>query len=107
MSLDFAATEYRICRGLEKPQLKHPHHKSFHKSVVSDEDEAKGVTRFYRWHIDSALYGDLYTPVATTLYALSVPEGPAQTLRYDDGTNDELQVPLGTTACESNRAKCL
>lgn len=58
------------------------------------------MTRFYRWHIDSALYGDLYTPVATTLYALSVPQGPLQTLRYDDGTQDELPVPLGTTACK-------
>lgn len=50
------ATEDRITQGLDKPRLKHPHHKSFHKSVVSDEDEAKGITRFYRWHIDAALY---------------------------------------------------
>jgi alpha-ketoglutarate-dependent taurine dioxygenase len=53
--------------------------------------------RFYRWHIDSALY-DLSTPKVTTLYALSVPQGAPQTLRYDDGTGDELPVPLGTTA---------
>lgn len=92
------ASEYRITQGLEKPQLKHPHHKTFHKSVVSQEDEDKGITRFYRWHIDSALY-DLETPIATTLYALSVPSGPHQTVRYDDGTGDELEVPLGTTAC--------
>jgi hypothetical protein len=35
--------------GLAEAQLKHPHHATFHKSRVSDEDEAKGVTRFYRW----------------------------------------------------------
>lgn len=39
-------------------------------------------------------------PKVTTLFALSVPEGPTQTVRYDDGTGDELPVPIGTTACE-------
>lgn len=43
------ATDYRICQGLDKPKLKHPHHATFHKTVVSKEDEEKGVTRFYRW----------------------------------------------------------
>lgn len=41
---------------------------------------------------------DLSPPKVTTLYALSVPRGDDQTLRYDDGTGDELKVPLGTTA---------
>ena len=35
--------------GLAEAKLKHPHHKTFHGSSVSDEDEANGVTRFYRW----------------------------------------------------------
>jgi len=69
---------------------------------VSDEDEANGITRFYRWHIDAALY-DLSPPKATTLYALNVPEGAPQTCRYDDGTGDELTVPLGTTAFVSGK----
>jgi len=90
-------TDQRICQGLDRPKLKHPHHATFHKSVVSEEDEEKGITRFYRWHIDAALY-DLNPPKVTTLYALSVPQGPAQVCRYDDGTGDELPVPLGTTA---------
>ena len=30
--------------------------------------------------------------------AVSVPKGRRQTLRYDDGTGEELDVPLGTTA---------
>lgn len=84
---------------------------------MSDEDEEKGITRFYRWyaahirfvlsslmpisgrHIDAALY-NLSPPKATTLYAVNVPTGEKQTLRYDDGTGDELSVPLGGTACE-------
>lgn len=53
--------------------------------------------RFYRWHIDAALY-DLNPPRVTTLYALHAPAGALQTVRYDDGSNDELAVPLGTTA---------
>jgi len=36
-------------RADKQPQLKHPHHKTFHKTPVSDEEEQKGVTRFYRW----------------------------------------------------------
>ena len=82
--------------GLENFQLRHPHHRTFHETVIADEDDLD-FTRFYRWHIDAALYG-LAPPVATTLLAVKVPSGRTQTLRYDDGTRDEMQVPLGTTA---------
>ncbi|KAH9958966.1 hypothetical protein BC827DRAFT_1269185 [Russula dissimulans] len=88
--------------GLEQAALKHPSHRTFHKTVVSPADEAAGVTRFYRWHIDAALY-DLSPPKVTTLYAIHVPQGPQQTCRYDDGTGDELPVPLGTTAFVSGK----
>jgi hypothetical protein len=54
----------------------------------------------YSRHIDAALY-DLNPPKVTTLYAHSVPAGDKQIVRYDDGTGDELEVPLGTTACIS------
>ena len=57
------------------------------------------MTLEIRRHIDAALY-DLSPPKVTTLYAVSVPKGGKQTLRYDDGTGDELEVPLGGTACE-------
>ncbi|KAF9469501.1 taurine catabolism dioxygenase [Collybia nuda] len=88
--------------GLVEAKLKHPSHTTFHKTRVSPEDEAKGVTRFYRWHIDAALY-DLSPPRVTTLYGLIVPNGPPQVCRYDDGTGDELPVPLGTTAFVSGK----
>ncbi|KAF8844158.1 Clavaminate synthase-like protein [Paxillus ammoniavirescens] len=88
--------------GLATAALKHPSHKTFHKTVVSEEDEAKGYTRFYRWHIDAALY-DYNPPRVTTLYGITVPKGDSQTVRYDDGTGDELRVPLGTTAFVSGK----
>lgn len=50
-------------------------------------------------HIDAALY-ELDPPKVTTLYGLKVPQGEPQIVRYDDGTGDELKVPLGTTSCE-------
>ncbi|KDQ15603.1 hypothetical protein BOTBODRAFT_54500 [Botryobasidium botryosum FD-172 SS1] len=87
--------------GLAEAKLKHPHHKTFHKTRIPEEDDLK-FTRFYRWHIDAALY-DLSPPRVTTLYALKVPRGENQTLRYDDGTGDELDVPLGTTAFVSGK----
>ncbi|OAA68343.1 alpha-ketoglutarate dependent xanthine dioxygenase [Niveomyces insectorum RCEF 264] len=82
--------------GLANIQLRHPHHRTFHKTVIPDADDL-ACTRFYRWHIDAALYG-LAPPVVTTLLAVRVPGGRRQTCRYDDGTGDELTVPLGTTA---------
>ncbi|KAF5319379.1 hypothetical protein D9619_008615 [Psilocybe cf. subviscida] len=89
--------------GLSSAQLKHPSHKTFHKTVVSQEDEDNlGITRFYRWHIDAALY-NLNPPRVTTLYGKRVPQGPRQTVRYDDGTGHELSVPLGTTAFVSGK----
>ncbi|KAF8896945.1 hypothetical protein CPB85DRAFT_1229516 [Mucidula mucida] len=88
--------------GLAEAKLKHPSHHTFHKTSVSPADEARGVTRFYRWHIDAALY-DLSPPKVTTLYGITVPQGPRQICRYDDGTKDELSVPLGTTAFVSGK----
>ncbi|OBZ68518.1 hypothetical protein A0H81_11529 [Grifola frondosa] len=88
--------------GLAEAVLKHPSHTTFHKTRVSEEDEARGFTRFYRWHIDAALY-DLSPPKVTTLYGIDVPQGPRQRVRYDDGTGDELEVPLGTTAFVDGR----
>jgi alpha-ketoglutarate-dependent taurine dioxygenase len=82
--------------GLENIKLKHPHHKTFHKTKIPDEDDLD-FTRYYRWHIDAALYG-LAPPIVTTLLAVRVPDGRRQTVRYDDGTGEELDVPLGTTA---------
>ncbi|KAI1613671.1 hypothetical protein EDD36DRAFT_434264 [Exophiala viscosa] len=83
--------------GLKNVTLKHPHHRTFHQTVIPDEKDLD-YTRFYRWHIDAALYGELNPPMVTTLLAVKVPAGRTQTLLYDDNSNDELQVPLGTTA---------
>ncbi|TGJ85202.1 hypothetical protein E0Z10_g3532 [Xylaria hypoxylon] len=89
--------------GLTDFQLRHPHHKTFHATAIPD-DEDLDFTRFYRWHIDAALYGPLAPSVVTTLLAVKVPGGRRQTCRYDDGTGDELDVPLGTTAFVSGYA---
>lgn len=87
--------------GLKDIQLRHPHHRKFHKDHVPEEDDLTH-TRFFRWHIDAALYA-LNPPKVTSLMAVMVPKGRRQTLRYDDGTGDELDVPLGTTAFVSGQ----
>jgi len=89
-------------KGLETAVLKHPSHTTFHKDPVSPADDAAGITRFYRWHMDAALY-DLSPPKVTTLYAIHVPQGLKQICRYDDGTGDTLLVPLGATAFVSGK----
>lgn len=83
--------------GLEDFRLRHPHHRTFHATAIPDNEDLD-FTRFYRWHIDAALYGTLAPPVVTTLLAVQVPGGRRQTCRYDDGSGDELEVALGTTA---------
>jgi xanthine dioxygenase len=87
--------------GLNNFTLKHPHHRTFHKYAVPD-DFGLEYTRFYRWHIDAALY-DLHPPKVTTLLAVKAPQGITQRIHYDD-TNEELKVPQGTTAFVSGYA---
>jgi len=82
--------------GLKNITLKHPHHKKFHKTKIPDAEDLD-FTRFFRWHIDAALY-DLNPPKVTSLMAVKVPSGRRQKVRYDDNSGDELDVPLGTTA---------
>ncbi|KAF9016651.1 Clavaminate synthase-like protein [Hymenopellis radicata] len=77
--------------GLPTVTLKHPSHTTFHKT----RNDTPGATRFFRWHIDAALY-NLAPPKVTTLYAVTV-------CVYDDGTSDELSVSLGTTAFVSGK----
>ncbi|KAI0156510.1 Clavaminate synthase-like protein [Xylariaceae sp. FL1272] len=89
--------------GLKDITLRHPHHRTFHDTNIPDEEDLD-FTRFYRWHIDAALYGALAPPVVTTLLAVQVPGGRRQTCRYDDGTGDVLDVTLGTTAFVSGYA---
>lgn len=82
--------------GLKDFTLRHPHHRTFHRDVIPDAEDLE-FTRYYRWHIDAALY-DLDPPLVTTLLAVSLPSKRRQTVRYDDGSGNELDVSLGTTA---------
>ncbi|KAK7393980.1 hypothetical protein QQX98_013237 [Neonectria punicea] len=41
---------------------------------------------------------DLDPPLVTSLFVCKVPKGRRQICRYDDGTGEELELPLGTTA---------
>ncbi|KAK7464336.1 hypothetical protein VKT23_006504 [Stygiomarasmius scandens] len=97
--------------GIPDVTLKHGHHSSFHRTRIPPEEEqnpSNGVTptRFFRWHMDAALY-DLSPPKVTTLYGVRVPHGPKQVVWYGDqtgtGIGDELPVPLGTTAFVSGK----
>ncbi|HEX4351491.1 MAG TPA: TauD/TfdA family dioxygenase [Polyangiales bacterium] len=83
--------------GLPEVELRHPSQRSFHHLPLTAAEEADDITRFYRWHIDAALYR-LHPPKVTTLLALQVPAGRTQTVAYDDGSGDTLAVTLGTTA---------
>lgn len=83
--------------GIPEINLRHPTHFDFHKDALSDEDVAKGYTRFYRWHIDSALYG-LSPPLCTTLLGIHVPDATkTQKIRYED-TGDEIEISQAGTA---------
>ena len=82
--------------GVAQATLRHPSHQTFHQQPLSPAQERDDFTRFYRWHIDAALY-KLQPPKVTTLLALQVPESRQQTVLYDDGSGDRLTVPLAAT----------
>lgn len=112
--------------GIDERKLTHPSHTVFHKDCLTKEQMDKGETRFYRWHMDAALY-KLNPPKVTTLFGIKNPvsrcmnnlvhqkkknscdplfffnakqEPRREIVRYDDGTDDQLEVQLGTTACK-------
>lgn len=86
--------------GLEEVNLRHPTHHDFHQKILTQKEQDNGYTRFYRWHIDSALYG-LSPPVCTTLLGIHVPEnGEKQKIRYED-TNEEIELSQAATAFAS------
>ncbi|OAD66870.1 hypothetical protein PHYBLDRAFT_128417 [Phycomyces blakesleeanus NRRL 1555(-)] len=84
-------------QGISEKLLVHPNHRVFHQTQLSTEEEAAGKTRFYRWHMDAALYR-LNPPKVTSLFGFKNPGTRRQTLQYDDGSNSEIDVQLGTTA---------
>ncbi len=82
--------------GLESVTLTHPIHDVFHKKILTEEEKKEGYTKFYRWHIDSALYG-LSPPLCTTLLGLYVPEqNKLQKIKYED-TDEELELTQAAT----------
>lgn len=82
----------------EEISLTHPSHTTFHHTPLTKDEITKDQkTRFYRWHIDSALY-DLSPPMVTTLLGITVPPASqTQTVHYDDGTGDVLKLTQGAT----------
>ncbi|KAJ5041723.1 uncharacterized protein L3040_005292 [Drepanopeziza brunnea f. sp. 'multigermtubi'] len=88
--------------GLKNIKLVQLHHKTFppgrYPAILAEDD--LHATRFYRWHLDAALY-DLNPGPVTSLVAVTVPAGRRPTLRYHEGTGEERDVPplpFGTTA---------
>lgn len=100
----FAATDPGNENG-EEIKLTHPSHTTFHHDPLSPEQiQEKHQTRFYRWHIDSALY-DLSPPLVTTLLGIKVPPPThTQIIDYDDGTGDVLKLTQGATCFVSGAA---
>ncbi|PVH16920.1 NAD+ synthetase [Candidozyma duobushaemuli] len=93
----FAADEPGNENG-EDIVLTHPSHTTFHSDPLTPEQiQIEKRTRFYRWHIDSALYG-LSPPKVTTLLGIKVPPATqTQTIDYDDGSGDRLEISQGAT----------
>lgn len=89
----------------EEISLTHPSHTSFHKDPLTEEQVKQNhQTRFYRWHIDSALY-DLSPPLVTTLLGIKVPPATqTQLIDYDDGSGDKLSLTQGATCFVSGAA---
>ncbi|KAK9476062.1 hypothetical protein V1514DRAFT_338013 [Lipomyces japonicus] len=85
--------------GIENLELRHPTHMSFHHTPLTDSQIADGNTRYYRWHIDSALYG-LAPPVVTTLLGIDCPKSERQKILYED-SGEVLETAQAATAFAS------
>ncbi|SCU77820.1 LAME_0A02344g1_1 [Lachancea meyersii CBS 8951] len=84
--------------GMGDIDLRHPTHFDFHKSPLSEEQAfQQDMTRFYRWHIDSALY-DLSPPVATTLLGIHVPPHSRKQKIVYENNQEVLELTQGATA---------
>lgn len=87
--------------GIKECTLTHPTHTGFHKNLLTEEQLADRQTKFYRWHIDSALY-DLSPPIATTLLGIHCPpRDHLEKIVYDNG--DVLELAQAATAFVSGR----
>lgn len=82
----------------EAISLTHPSHTCFHKDVLTDDEiRNQHKTRFYRWHIDSALY-ELSPPVVTTLLGIKVPPATQTNfITYGADSDDQLEAAQGAT----------
>ncbi|KAL6937623.1 hypothetical protein ACO0RG_004139 [Hanseniaspora osmophila] len=98
--------------GMGELDLTHPTHFTFHKDPLAKEksfnveDDEIPLTRFYRWHLDSALY-KLSPPVATTLLGIHVPpHGRMQKIVYEPEYGydepDSLELTQGATCFVSS-----
>ena len=58
--------------GIDERKLTHPDHAVFHKTHLTQEEMDADITRFYRWHMDAALY-KLNPPKVTTLFGIKNP----------------------------------
>lgn len=87
----------------EAIKLTHPSHTTFHHTPLTAEQIAQKQTRFYRWHIDLALY-ELSPPMVTTLLGIKVPPAThTQKIEYDDGLGDVLELAQGATCFVSGQ----
>ncbi|ODV62565.1 TauD/TfdA dioxygenase family protein [Ascoidea rubescens DSM 1968] len=88
--------------GLDNFKLTQPSQRTFHHKTLTANELENNQTRFYRWHIDSALY-ELSPPKCTTLLGIHVPNSDEkQKIIYED-TNEVLELTKGATAFLSGK----
>ncbi|QPG74901.1 hypothetical protein FOA43_002239 [Brettanomyces nanus] len=88
--------------GMKEFSLEHPSQSTFHKKVLTEEEIANHHTRFYRWHIDAALY-EFSPPVVTTLLGVIVPPKTEKQVIYYEDSDEKLEVFTGATAFTSGK----
>ncbi|GAA6044202.1 hypothetical protein JCM8097_004668 [Rhodosporidiobolus ruineniae] len=74
-------------------------HKAFHRDLLTDEEIESGLSRFHRWHIDSALYAT-HPPKVTSLWAHKLPKSDPVRVVWDASSPNpqSWSCPPGLTA---------
>ncbi|CZT03719.1 uncharacterized protein RCO7_07604 [Rhynchosporium graminicola] len=83
--------------GVKNVTLNEAFSSAFHSTPLSEEDFENGNTRFQSWHMDGPGYR-IDPPWFSSFRTIKLPNGPDQTVNWDDGSGLSMKAKPGRTA---------
>jgi hypothetical protein len=83
--------------GVKNATLNEAFSSAFYSTPLSEEDFENGKTRFQSWHMDGPGYR-IDPPWFSSFRTIKLPNGPDQTINWDDGSGLSMKAKPGRTA---------